>query len=70
MSLGNESGIASPDISGHPSQVAAFMTKTEPTEAIGQLVAMQLGPYPRLHFFTLSTALGQDLEDGEVGCVF
>ena len=31
-----------------------------------RLACMQLCPFPRLHFFTLSTALGTELEDGEV----
>ena len=47
-------------------QVAAFFTKSAASEAVEQLVAMQLVPFPRLHFFTLSTALGQELRDGEV----
>jgi len=47
-------------------QVASLFTKATSTESVEQLALMQLTPFPRLHFFTLSTALGSSLEDGEV----
>ena len=44
------------------------VVQAAPGEAVEHLSVMQLAPFPRLHFFTLSTALGvpQALEDGEV----
>mmetsp|Transcript_133685 Transcript_133685/g.260313 ORF Transcript_133685/g.260313 Transcript_133685/m.260313 type:complete len:691 (-) Transcript_133685:205-2277(-) len=48
-------------------QVAGFLFGAKhPTEHIVHALCMQQVPFPRLHFFTLSTAMGQDLEDGEI----
>lgn len=48
-------------------QVAGFLLGAKhPTEHVVHANIMQQVPYPRLHFFTLSTAMGQDLEDGEI----
>jgi hypothetical protein len=47
-------------------QVAAFFTKSAASEAVEHLAVMQLVPNRRLKFFTLSTALGKELTDGEV----
>ena len=47
-------------------QVAAFFTKSAASEAVERLALMQLVPKPGLHHFTLSTALGKELTDGEV----
>jgi len=48
-------------------QVAKFLFGAKhPTEHIVQALCYQQVPFPRLHFFTLSTAMGQELEDGEI----
>lgn len=48
-------------------QVANFFTKTRhPTEHVGRSLCMQCIPFPRLHFFTMGTAMGQELQDNEI----
>eukprot|EP00930_Biecheleria_cincta_P067357 TRINITY_DN5389_c0_g1_i1.p1 TRINITY_DN5389_c0_g1~~TRINITY_DN5389_c0_g1_i1.p1 ORF type:complete len:508 (-),score=98.38 TRINITY_DN5389_c0_g1_i1:202-1725(-) len=48
-------------------QVSNFFSKTKhPMEHVGKSLCMQSIPFPRLHFFTMGTAMGQELQDHEI----
>ena len=52
---------------GELEQAASFFTKTKfPEEHVGTILCMQQVPRQNLHFFTMATALGQALEDGDI----
>lgn len=45
----------------------SFFTKTKFPEAdVAKTAMFQLIPFPRIHFYTMGTALGAELEDGEI----
>eukprot|EP00747_Dinoflagellata_sp_TGD_P131977 gnl/TRDRNA2_/TRDRNA2_175036_c1_seq5.p1 gnl/TRDRNA2_/TRDRNA2_175036_c1~~gnl/TRDRNA2_/TRDRNA2_175036_c1_seq5.p1 ORF type:complete len:608 (-),score=99.38 gnl/TRDRNA2_/TRDRNA2_175036_c1_seq5:529-2352(-) len=48
-------------------QAASFFTKAKlPEEHVGTILKMQQVPFPCLHFFTMATALGQELDDSGI----
>mmetsp|Transcript_95116 Transcript_95116/g.182886 ORF Transcript_95116/g.182886 Transcript_95116/m.182886 type:complete len:528 (-) Transcript_95116:48-1631(-) len=53
---------------GELADAIGFFTKTKyPDSSVARQAMFQLIPFPRLHFYTLGTAIGgADLEDGEV----
>lgn len=47
-------------------QVHNFFYKPKDKQCVGHALCYQQSPFPRLKFFTLSTAMGQTLEDSEI----
>eukprot|EP00931_Biecheleriopsis_adriatica_P049684 TRINITY_DN28743_c0_g1_i2.p1 TRINITY_DN28743_c0_g1~~TRINITY_DN28743_c0_g1_i2.p1 ORF type:complete len:476 (-),score=78.02 TRINITY_DN28743_c0_g1_i2:67-1494(-) len=48
-------------------QVSNFLCRAKhQTEHVGRSLCTQCVPFPRLHFFTMSTAMGQELDDNEI----
>jgi len=46
--------------------VAHFFTQTSKGEDVARLLCNQQIAFPRLHFFTMKSALGQELDDGSI----
>ena len=48
-------------------QVGQFFTQAwHRQEHMGRVLCQQQVPFPRLHFFTMASAMGQPLQDGEI----
>lgn len=49
-----------------PAALSLFTSTLYDDECVGRLLNQQLSPFPRLHFHTLASAMGAEVEDGEI----